>query len=87
MMANYRFLVVLGALLIYMSFAHAATAEDAYIAGYAAGALKHELKLDMPALVVKDGVITLPTANPTSAERAEATKVLSEIPEVLVRLK
>jgi hypothetical protein len=35
-------------------------------------------------LVVKDGVITLPTANLTSAERAEATKVLSEIPGVSV---
>ncbi|MGR9117634.1 MAG: DUF1207 domain-containing protein, partial [Gammaproteobacteria bacterium] len=65
-----------------MSLAHASTAEDAYIAGYAAGALKHELKLDMPALAVKDGVITLPAADLTNTQRAEATKVLTEIPGV-----
>jgi hypothetical protein len=38
------------------------TADDAYIAGYAAGALKHNLNLEMPSLAVRDGVITVPTA-------------------------
>ncbi len=32
-------------------------------AGYATAALKHDLKLDVPALAVKDGVITLPVAD------------------------
>lgn len=71
-----------GVLLVSAPFAHATTADDAYIAGYAAAALKHDLKLDMPALAVNDGVITLPTADLTSAERAAASKVLSEIPGV-----
>jgi hypothetical protein len=65
MKAHCRFLVLLGVLLMYMSLAHATTADDAYIAGYAAAVLKHDLKLDMPSLVVKDGVVTLPAADLT----------------------
>jgi hypothetical protein len=69
-------------LLISASAAQATTADDAYIAGYAAASLKHDLKINMPALAVKDGVITLPAANLSNPERAEATRILAEIPGV-----
>lgn len=47
-MAYLRFIIVLGVMLLPASIAaHAATVDDAYIAGYAAGVLKHGLKLDM----------------------------------------
>ncbi|MCK9605364.1 MAG: DUF1207 domain-containing protein [Methylomonas sp.] len=82
MMTCRPLITLAGVLLASAPFAQASTADDAYIAGYAAAALKHDLKLDMAALPVKDGVITLPVANLTSAQRAEASKVLSEIPGV-----
>jgi hypothetical protein len=81
-MAGRSLMALTGLLLVSTPFAQAATADDAYIAGYAAAALKHDLKLDMPALAVKDGVITLPTADLTTAERAKATKILTDIPGV-----
>ncbi|QPK65501.1 DUF1207 domain-containing protein [Methylomonas sp. LL1] len=77
-----RWMAFAAALLVPVSLARATVANDAYIAGYAAAALKHDLKLDMPALAVKDGVITLPVAGLASAERAEAVRVLSAIPGV-----
>ncbi|WKJ92251.1 DUF1207 domain-containing protein [Methylomonas montana] len=82
MMDASRLITLAGVLLVSAPCAQATTADDAYIAGYAAAALKHELKLDMPALTVKDGVITLPAANLTAAERADASKILSGIPGV-----
>lgn len=60
----------------------ATAANDAYIAGYAAAMLKHDLKLDMPTLTVKDGVITLPAADLADRERTEAVRILSTIPGV-----
>lgn len=81
-MAHCRFLIALGVLLLTLSFAHASTADDAYIAGYAAGALKHELKLDLPPLTVRDGVITLPAGSLESAQQDKAVRLLSEIPGV-----
>lgn len=77
-----RPITLLGVLLISASAAQATTADDAYIAGYAAASLKHDLKINMPALAVKDGVITLPAANLSNPERAEATRILAEIPGV-----
>ena len=38
--------------------ASAAIPNDSYIAGYAAGVLKRDFKLDLPSLVVQNGVIT-----------------------------
>ncbi|MEQ1739059.1 MAG: DUF1207 domain-containing protein [Methyloglobulus sp.] len=64
------------------SFACATTAEDSYIAGYAAGVLKQNLKFDMPSLVVKEGVITLPTGGLKAEDKAKAVELLSEIPGV-----
>lgn len=62
----------------FTSLAQATTAEDAYIAGYAAALLKHDLNLDAPALTVTDGVITLPA----DMQRKDATNVLLAIPGV-----
>ncbi|MFZ2312592.1 MAG: DUF1207 domain-containing protein [Methylobacter sp.] len=81
-MLNCRSMAVLGVMLMPASFAHASAQDDAYIAGYAAGALKHDLKLDMPALMVRDGVITLPVGGLEAADRAKAVQLLWEIPGV-----
>ena len=64
------------------SLAHATTQDDSYLAGYAAGVLKHDLKLDMPSLIVRDGIITLPAGSLEAADRAKAVQLLSEIPGV-----
>ncbi|WP_026601707.1 DUF1207 domain-containing protein [Methylomonas sp. 11b] len=81
-MRHYSLSSLAGLLLLSAPMAQATPADDAYIAGYAAAAMKHNLKLDMPALTVKDGVITLPAAGMSGAERAQASKVLAEIPGV-----
>ncbi len=81
-MMKYPLTSLAGVLLLSAPMAQAMPADDAYIAGYAAAALKHNLKLDMPALTVKDGVITLPAAGMSGADRAQASKVLAEIPGV-----
>jgi Protein of unknown function (DUF1207) len=70
------------AMLLSTSFAHATTADDTYIAGYAAGVLKTNLKLDMPSLIVKEGVITLPTGVLQAEDQSKAVQLLSEIPGV-----
>ncbi len=69
-------------MLIPASFVHASTQDDTYIAGYAAGMLKHSLKLDMPPLKVRDGVITLPVSGMAAADRTTAVQLLWEIPGV-----
>jgi hypothetical protein len=81
-MAYLRFIAAVGVMLIPVSFVHATATDDAYIAGYAAGALKQNLKLDLPSLVVRDGIITLPAGSLETADRAKAVKLLSEIPGV-----
>lgn len=81
-MVKLRLAAVLGIMLIMSSLAHATTADDTYIAGYAAGVLKTNLKLDMPSLLVKDGVITLPTGSLQADDQAKAVQLLSEIPGV-----
>jgi hypothetical protein len=77
-----RMMAVMGVMLVSVSIANATTADDTYIAGYAAGVLKLNLKLDMPSLIVKDGVITLPTGGLETADQAKAVQLLSEIPGV-----
>ena len=81
-MVYLRSMAVLGVMLIPASFAHATTQDDAYIAGYATGVLKHDLKLDMPSLIVKDGVITMPADGLEAVDRAKAVQLLTEIPGV-----
>jgi len=82
MMVYLRCIAVLGVMLMPTSFALAANSDDAYIAGYAAGVLKHDLKHDVPPLIVRDGVITLPVGGLTTADRAKAVQLLWEIPGV-----
>jgi len=77
-----RFITVWALMLMPVSFAYATAQDDIYIAGYAAGALKHSLKLDMPPLIVRDGVITLPVGSLEAADRAKAVQLLWEIPGV-----
>lgn len=55
---------------------------DSYIAGYATGILKRDFKLDFSALVVRNGVITLPIHSLSAEERAQVQRMLSEIPGV-----
>ncbi|HEY8158856.1 MAG TPA: DUF1207 domain-containing protein [Methylobacter sp.] len=81
-MCYLRFVIVLGVMLLSASIAHATTADDTYIAGYAAGVLKQSLNLDMRSLVVRDGVITLPAGDLKAGDRAKAIQLLSEIPGV-----
>lgn len=81
-MVYLRLMTVLGVMLIPASFAHASAQDDIYIAGYAAGVLKHSLKLDIPPLMVRDGVITLPVGSLEAADRAKAVQLLWEIPGV-----
>lgn len=75
-------MAVLGAMLLTAAVVHAATADDTYIAGYAAGVLKQGLNLDMRSLAVRDGVITLPAGDLNAGDRAKAVQLLSEIPGV-----
>ncbi|MGZ8095760.1 MAG: DUF1207 domain-containing protein [Methylosarcina sp.] len=81
-MVYLRLITVLSVILLPASFAYAVTSNDDYIAGYAAGVLKQSLKLDMPSLIVRDGVITLPVAGLDAADRAKALQLLAEIPGV-----
>jgi hypothetical protein len=81
-MINLRLITLLGVTLIPAAFVQASTQDDTYIAGYAAGVLKHELNLDIPSLSVQDGVIILPTANLEAADKTKALQLLSEIPGV-----
>lgn len=77
-----RMVAVLGIMVVSTSIARATTADDTYIAGYAAGVLKQNLKLEMPSLIVRDGVITLPTGSLDATDQAKAVQLLSEIPGV-----
>ena len=64
------------------AYSHAATTDDAYLAGYATGVLNHDLKLDLPALAVKDGVISLPVKGLSADDQTKAANILSAIPGV-----
>lgn len=81
-MCYLRFVIVLGVMLLSAPNAHATTADDTYIAGYAAGVLKQGLNLDMRSLVVRDGVITLPAGDLKAGDRDKAVQLLSAIPGV-----
>lgn len=73
-------------LVITTLFACAVSAEptdDAYIAGYAAGILQHDLHLKVPSLAVHNGVITLPIGDLSADERTSALSLLAEIPGVI----
>ena len=79
MITKPKLLTLSSVLMLSAPVAQATPADDAYITGYAAATLKQQLKLDLPALTVKDGVISLPAANLSATQRSEATRVLTEI--------
>ncbi|WP_394752223.1 DUF1207 domain-containing protein [Crenothrix sp.] len=76
-----RFMAALSVMLVSESV-YATTADDSYIAGYAAGMLKQNLNLDMPSLIVKDGVITVPVGSLAAADQSKAVELLSQVPGV-----
>ncbi|KIO50251.1 DUF1207 domain-containing protein [Nitrosospira sp. NpAV] len=76
------FLPILAAILFHPSAVSAAIPDDSYIAGYAAGALKRDFKLDLSSLIVRNGVITVPVGDLTPEDRTRILQILSEIPGV-----
>lgn len=76
------FLPIIAVILFHPSIASAAIPDDSYIAGYAAGILKRDFKLDFSSLVVRNGVITVPVGDLTPEDRVQILQILSEIPGV-----
>lgn len=81
-MNYYRLLTTLGVMLLPTSFAYATPHDDSYIAGYAAGVLKQNLKIDTPTLTVKNGVVFLPVGAVAAADEGKVVQMLTEIPGV-----
>lgn len=77
-----RYLHIIAVMLFFTSTVNAAITEDAYIAGYAAGVLKHGFRMEIPTLVVKDGIIIVPEDKLTGDNRAQVVQALSKIPGV-----
>ncbi|MBA2483991.1 MAG: DUF1207 domain-containing protein, partial [Nitrosomonas sp.] len=71
------------ALFCISSICNAEIPDDSFIAGYAAGVLKSNFKLDLPSLVVRNGVIIVPAKDLLIEGRAEILQQLSEIPGVI----
>jgi hypothetical protein len=81
-MIAFRGIAVLVVMLTHASFVQAVAMDDAFLSGYATGVLNHEFKLDLPPLVVKEGLITLPVGSLKADQQSKAAQVLSEIPGV-----
>ncbi len=81
-MIHLKCFAVMTVILLSASFSHATKANDDYVAGYAASVLKLNLNLDMPSLIVKDGVITLPSGSVKPYDQDKAVQLLSDIPGV-----
>jgi len=77
-----RFIAVFGVMLFYSPIANSTLPNDAYIAGYATSMLKHKLMLDIPSLIVQNGVIILPKSSVDIPDRSNVLRMLSEIPGV-----
>ncbi|WP_371128761.1 DUF1207 domain-containing protein [Nitrosospira sp. Nl5] len=77
-----RLLAIITVALFYTPAINAAIPNDSYIAGYAAGVLKRDFKLDLPSLTVRDGVITVPVGDLAAQDRTRILQILSEIPGV-----
>lgn len=74
--------IIAAALWFFTSTVHAAVTEDAYIAGYAAGILKHGFKVEIPTLIVRGGVVTVPANKLTPDNRVSIVQALAQIPGV-----
>lgn len=81
-MAYLRFAAVFTGMLLNAALVHATPPNDAYIAGYATSMLKYKLQLDIPTLIVQNGVIILPKDSLNISDRSNAVRMLSEIPGV-----
>lgn len=68
---------------VFAAAASAAPARDDYIAGYATAVVEREMRLEGRDLSVKDGVITIFSANLSASEREKLVAALSGIPGVL----
>lgn len=77
----WRFFSITAAVLFYIPTVNATVPDDSYIAGYAAGVLKG-LKIEIPSLVVRNGIITVPSKKLPEEDRARVVQILSEIPGV-----
>lgn len=77
-----RFIAIFGVMLFYSPVANSTPPNDAYIAGYATSMLKHKLMLDIPSLIVQNGVIILPKGSLDIPDRSNVVLMLSEIPGV-----
>lgn len=62
--------------------AYAAAPSDEFIAGYAAGILKHDLALEVSDLEVRDGVVFLPKSSVDAAGQGRVVDLLSGVPGV-----
>lgn len=65
-----------------VSIVRAEMPNDAYIAGYAAGVLKHAFRIDHPSLKVLQGIITVEADKIPTEERTKILQALSDIPGV-----
>ncbi len=74
-----RLLLIVVVKLSFSSIAEAALPDDSYIAGYAAGVLKHGFKIDQPSLTVQQGIITIQAEKIPADERSRVLQALSEI--------
>ncbi len=73
--------VIVAAMLFFTSAVNAAVT-DAYIAGYAAGILKHGFEVEIPTLIVRDGIITVPANKLTPDNHIPIVQALTKIPGV-----
>ncbi|PTN11105.1 uncharacterized protein DUF1207 [Nitrosomonas aestuarii] len=78
-----RFVLLTVALFWIPATSIAASPDDVYVAGYAAGSLKSKFGIELPSLVVSEGVISVSVEDLTIENRVEILQLLSEIPGVI----
>ena len=82
-MINLRYIALSGTILFNTTAAAQVTPPgDAYIAGYATSMLRYRLNLDIPSLIVQNGVILLPQGSLNISDQSRVVQALSEIPGV-----
>ncbi len=69
-------------LFCFSSIAKAVIPDDSYIAGYAAGVLKSHFNIEIPSLVVTNGVISVPANDLDIEDYNDVLQLLSEVPSV-----
>ncbi len=69
-------------LFCFSSIAKAVIPDDSYIAGYAAGVLKSHFNIEIPSLVVTNGVISVPANDLDIEDHISVLQLLSEVPGV-----